>query len=272
MVKNYDQKLTSSASATHSDERISVVKLSKSGGCVDRDANFMKAVRESQIRSYFFGSAVPSMASAALSLSASSSSTKITLSPHAQQLDFDSVALYNYTVSSVDEDEDEYDPSQFGAGESFLPGGANASDYETTHDHDTTTTATTTSSLPGYGTQSTTTTTTNDNPDLTTTTTAATTSTSSSTSSSTSDVPLLKKVPSPPPTILANTLLAITHVPPNASLREVRDASIMGFVYVADVDAEKGKMRVLAPVGGRMPSRALVWGRKWPGELVGLVG
>lgn len=276
MVKNYDQKPTSSASATHSDERISVVKLSKSGGCVDRDANFMKAVRESQIRSYFFGSAVPSTASAALSLSASSASTKITLSPHAQQLDFDSLALYNYAVSSVDEDEDEYDPSQFGSGESFLPGGANASDYETTHDHDashttTTTTSgtTTTSSLPGLGTQSTTnTTTTSDNPDLTTTATTTTTTTSTSTS----DVPLLKKVPSPPPSMLANTLLAITHVPPNAPLSEVRDASIMGFVYVADVDVEKGKIRVLAPVGGRMPSRALVWGRKWPGELVGLVG
>ncbi|KAL1967949.1 hypothetical protein VTN77DRAFT_2366 [Rasamsonia byssochlamydoides] len=258
MVKNYDQKPTSSASATHSDERITVVKLSKSGGCVDRDANFMKAVRESQIRSYFFGSAVPSTASASLSLSASSSNTKITLSPHTQQLDFDSLALYNYTVSSLDEDEDEYDPSQFGSGESFLPSGGGAADYSTAHDHDAShTTSSSSTVLPGLGTTTSTTTTTNNH---------------HSETSPSDSVPLLKKVPSPPPSTLANSLLAITHVPPNAPLPEVRDASIMGFVYVADVDAEKGKIRVLAPVGGRMPSRALVWGRKWPGEVVGLVG
>ncbi|OJD09439.1 mRNA cleavage and polyadenylation factor Clp1 [Blastomyces percursus] len=46
----------------------------------------------------------------------------------------------------------------------------------------------------------------------------------------------------------------------------------MGFVYVASVDEKKAKIRVLAPVGGRVPSRALVWGKRWPGELVGLVG
>lgn len=46
----------------------------------------------------------------------------------------------------------------------------------------------------------------------------------------------------------------------------------MGFLYVADVDSDKGKIRILAPVGGRVPARALVWGKKWPGEVVGLVG
>jgi polyribonucleotide 5'-hydroxyl-kinase len=264
MVKNYDQKPTSSAAATHSDERISVVKLSKSGGCVDRDADFMKAVRESQIRSYFFGSAVPSTGSASLSLSASSSSTKITLSPHTQQLDFDSLSLYNYTVATIDEDEDDYDPSQFGSGDSFLPGGANAADYSTTtttnhhHEPSHTTSSSSSSFLPGLEPQSAT----NDNFRI---------NTANNNHNSNLDTPL-KKVPSPPPSILANTLLAITHVPPNATPAETRDASIMGFVYVADVDAEKGKIRVLAPVGGRMPSRALVWGKKWPGEVVGLVG
>ena len=101
MMKSYDNKPTSSASAAASDERISVVKLSKSGGCVDRDAAFMKGVRESQIRSYFFGNPIPSTASAALSLSSASSTTNVTLSPHAQQLDFNSMAVYNVALAST---------------------------------------------------------------------------------------------------------------------------------------------------------------------------
>ncbi|GFF38019.1 hypothetical protein IFM58399_05091 [Aspergillus lentulus] len=244
MMKNYDNKPTSSASAAASDERITVVKLSKSGGCVDRDAAFMKAVRESQIRTYFFGNPIPSTASAALSMSASST-TNVTLSPHAQQLDFDSLAVYNYTVASSDEDEDEYDPSQFGTTDTFLPGGSNdAEGQQSKHAEE----ASFASSVPGLAGSS-----------------------SDDAASGSSAVPL-KKVPPPAPHTLANSLLAVTHAAPNASPAEIRDASIMGFLYVADVDSDKGKIRVLAPIGGRVPPRAIVWGKKWPGEVVGLVG
>lgn len=253
MMKSYDNKPTSSASAAASDERISVVKLSKSGGCVDRDAAFMKGVRESQIRSYFFGNPIPSTASAALSLSSASSTTNVTLSPHAQQLDFNSMVVYNVALASEHEyeDDDDYDPSQLG---SFLPGGSGGDDTQQ-QQQDTSPTP-----LPGI-----------------------ITSTTASTStpppiSQTNDLTNLnpnvpfKKVLPPAPTALANSLLAITHAPPTATPAEVRDASVMGFLYVAEVDAEKGKVRVLAPVGGRVPPRAVVWGRKWPGEVVGLVG
>ncbi|KAJ9222769.1 protein clp1 [Paecilomyces variotii] len=239
MVRSYDNKPTSSASAVASDERISVIKLSKSGGCVDRDATYMKSLREAQIREYFFGSPIPSTGSSALPVSATSSTT-VTLSPHAQQLDFDSLAVYNITVVTPDEEEDEYDPSQFGASDAFLPGGINDAETSSTRDEST--------PIPGM---------------------SGTPSTQPTTSNTT--VPL-KKVPSPPPLSLENTLLAITHVPQNAPLSQIRDASIMGFVYVADVDADRGKIRVLAPVGGRIPARAIIWGRKWPGEVVGLVG
>src|SRR5437667_11366806 len=116
MVKSYDNKPSSTAAAAASDERISVIKLTKSGGCVDRDAAFMKSVRESQIRSYFFGNPIPSTASSALSLSTTSSGTSITLSPHAQQLDFDSLSIYNITVP---DDDDDYDPSNFGMNDAF---------------------------------------------------------------------------------------------------------------------------------------------------------
>ncbi|KAK2806454.1 Cleavage polyadenylation factor subunit clp1 [Emmonsiellopsis sp. PD_5] len=260
MVKAYDNKpSTATSSATPS---ISVVKVTKSGGCVARDASFMKSVREAQIRSYFFGNPIPSTASSALSLSATSAGTTITLSPHAQQLDFDSLAVYNITAVT-EEEEDEYDPSSFGMGaSSFLPGGSGLDDETGTvntisnqqQQPDTTTPSTT---VPGLN-----------PPSFSTTTTSPTTTTTSS-------IPLKKLPPSttsPIPLALENTLLAITHAAPNAPLSEIRDASVMGFVYVAGVDEKKGKIRVLAPVGGRVPGRAMVWGRKWPGELVGLVG
>ncbi|KAL4919794.1 hypothetical protein BDW62DRAFT_178468 [Aspergillus aurantiobrunneus] len=235
MMKNYDNKPSSSASAAASDERISVVKLSKSGGCVDRDAAFLKAVREAQIRTYFFGNPIPSTASSALSIS-SSSTTNVTLSPHTQQLDFNTLALYNYITSSADDDEeDDYDPAQLTTGESFLPGDNEAENA---------------SSLPGISAA-------NDN--------------ASAAAVGNALVPL-KRVPAPAPSALANTLLAITHCPPASSPAEIRDASTMGFLYVADVDSERGKIRVLAPVGGRVPSRAIIWGKKWPAEVVGLVG
>lgn len=256
MLKSYDNKPTSSASAVASDERISVIKLPKSGGCVDRDAAFMKGVRESAIRSYFFGNPIPSTASAALSLS---SATNITLSPHAQQLDFNSMAIYN-VAGAEDEDEDDYDPSQL---ESFLPG-CGMNDYpESQPQPQQQEDSTSTPVLPG----------TTPTPAPAPTTPYDPTATTSTTPSpSNENETPLKKLPPPFPTTMANSLLAITHAPPTASPSEVRDASIMGFLYVADVDVEKGKIRVLAPMGGRVPPRAAVWGRRWPGEVVGLVG
>ncbi|KAJ5086513.1 hypothetical protein NUU61_007820 [Penicillium alfredii] len=248
MAKQYDNKPSSSATATALDERISVLKLSKSGGCVDRDAAFLKATRESQIRSYFFGNPITSAASAALSISASSASA-ITLSPHAQQLDFASLAVYNYTISAADDgDEDDYDPSQLTTTDSYLPGSEHSSSQPSQLPSDRA------APLPGVvGLSS--------NPSAS----------SPATSSAQSNVPLKKVLP-PAPSTLANTLLAITHASTTAPVAEVRDASIMGFVYVADVDADKGKIRVLAPVGGRLPPRAMIWTKRWPGEIVGLVG
>lgn len=246
MVKSYDAKpVATSATAAASDDRICVVKLTKSGGCVDRDATFMKHVRESQIRSYFFGTYVPSTGSSALS-SSTATGTTITLSPHTSQVDFDSISIYNITTPTEGE-EDEYDPSHF---DSFMPGGSN--DIETTSHQPSS------SFLPGLGSSS--------SPDFA--------SGGGPSSSSTLVIPL-QKLSSPAPLSLANTLLAVTHAAPNASLQEIRDASVMGFLYVAEVDDKKGqggKIRMLAPVGGRVPHRAMIWGKKWPGEMVGLIG
>lgn len=58
-----------------------VVKLDKSGGCVDRDEGFMQKFRQSQVREYFFGDA------------------KNTLSPHTQQLEFSQLSIFKIAES-----------------------------------------------------------------------------------------------------------------------------------------------------------------------------
>lgn len=37
------------------DEAVQIVRLTKSGGCVDRDEGYMRQFRQAQIRNYFFG-------------------------------------------------------------------------------------------------------------------------------------------------------------------------------------------------------------------------
>ncbi|KAJ5279345.1 mRNA cleavage and polyadenylation factor clp1 [Penicillium angulare] len=239
MVKQYDNKPSASAAAVVFDERVSVVKLSKSGGCVDRDALFLKKTRESQIRSYFFGNTLP-----ATTLPTSTSA--ITLSPSTLQVDFASLTIYNYTVvSTEDEDEDDYDPSQLNTGDSFLPGSNdNYSDVKPESDR--------AAPLPGIiGLSSDHTTNTN--------------------SYSSSNVPLKRVLP-PAPSALENTLIAITHASTSASPADVRDASIKGFLYVANVDVDKGKIMLLSPIRGTIPAQAMIWTRRWPDEVVGLVG
>lgn len=70
---------------------------------------------------------------------------------------------------------------------------------------------------------------------------------------------------------MQSAILAVVQANPNDSHESVRDASVIGFVYVAEVDDKKRRLRVLAPLSGRVPRRVLVWGH-WPetaGELVG---
>jgi polyribonucleotide 5'-hydroxyl-kinase len=73
MLRRFDGTKTSN------DENITVIKLSKSGGCVDRDEIFLKQTRQAAIREYFFGEA------------------NRTLSPHTQQVDFGQLLVYKIT-------------------------------------------------------------------------------------------------------------------------------------------------------------------------------
>jgi polyribonucleotide 5'-hydroxyl-kinase len=70
---------------------------------------------------------------------------------------------------------------------------------------------------------------------------------------------------------LQNCLLAITHADPGDSQDAIKESSIMGYVYVADVDDEKRKLKLLSPMGGRVPAKAMIWGL-WPEDVIDLVG
>ena len=70
---------------------------------------------------------------------------------------------------------------------------------------------------------------------------------------------------------MQNAIIAIVNAEPGDSEENIRDASVIGFIYVAEVDEKKRKMKVLAPLSGRLPNKALIWGN-WPegaGDLVG---
>ncbi|SLM39460.1 pre-mrna cleavage complex ii protein clp1 [Lasallia pustulata] len=150
MVRKFNGQKTST------DDTITVLKLDKSGGCVDRDESYLKQYRQAQIREYFFGD------------------SKITLSPHTQQVDFNQVTIY-------------------------------------------------------------------------------------------------KLAELPPSSALQHSILALMHADANDTPENIRDASVIGFVYVAEVDEKKKKLRVLAPLSGRLPNRAMVWAT-WPEGGTELVG
>lgn len=69
---------------------------------------------------------------------------------------------------------------------------------------------------------------------------------------------------------MQNSILAIVQADRNDSQENIRDASVMGFIYVAEVDEKKKKMKVLAPLSGRLPNQAMIWG-SWPEGIGGLV-
>ena len=70
---------------------------------------------------------------------------------------------------------------------------------------------------------------------------------------------------------MQNAVLAIVHAEPHDAQEVIRDASVIGFIYIAEVDEAKKRLKVLAPLSGRLPNKAIIWG-KFPegsGNLVG---
>jgi polyribonucleotide 5'-hydroxyl-kinase len=70
---------------------------------------------------------------------------------------------------------------------------------------------------------------------------------------------------------MAHWTLAVMNASVRDSLETIRYASVMGFVYVADVEPERRRLKILAPVSGRLGDRPLVWGH-WPEPHINLLG
>lgn len=68
---------------TPANESIEVIKLDKSGGCVDRDDAFLQHLLAISLKEYFFGDA------------------KTTLSPHTQMISFDDITIYRLKEGKV---------------------------------------------------------------------------------------------------------------------------------------------------------------------------
>ena len=186
---------------TSTGEVVAVIKLDKSGGCVDRDETYLEQFRQGQIREYFFGD------------------PRSTLSPHIQQLDFSSVTIYrlaeckSYSTQSL-----KLKRSQLTSPEAS---------------------ALLSSLLPGDATEE------------------------------SQTPPIFDQVqPSPQ---MQNAIIAIVHAESNDAQENIRDASVIGFIFVAEVDEKRRKLKVLAPLSGRLPNKAMVWGA-WPEGVADLVG
>ncbi|KAH6614287.1 Pre-mRNA cleavage complex II protein Clp1-domain-containing protein [Boeremia exigua] len=169
-------------SARSSDEPISVIRIDKSGGCVDRSPEYMKALRHAQIREYFFGHGEDALA------------------PSSMTADYADLNIFRII---------ENDSSSFHAGD------ASDTPYSPTASRE-----------------------------------------------------LYSRVT--PSAALTNKLLAITTANPNDRHEVIRDSSVRGYVYVADVDEAKRKVRLLSPQPGHLPGSAMVLG-SWPEDVAGLV-
>lgn len=74
-----------------------------------------------------------------------------------------------------------------------------------------------------------------------------------------------------PSLMMQNCTLAVMYASVHDGPAAIRDASVMGFAYVADVDEKRRKLRILAPVSARLGDRPLLWGA-WPEPMVSLLG
>ena len=74
-----------------------------------------------------------------------------------------------------------------------------------------------------------------------------------------------------PSSLMLHSLLAIMHAAVLDTVETIRDATVMGFVYIAEVDEKKRRLKILAPLNTRFTDRPLVWG-SWPERTMDLIG
>ena len=74
-----------------------------------------------------------------------------------------------------------------------------------------------------------------------------------------------------PSSMMVHSLLAVMHAGVLDPVETIRDATVMGFVYVAEVDEKKRRLKILAPLNTRFTDKPLAWG-SWPERTLGLIG
>jgi polyribonucleotide 5'-hydroxyl-kinase len=70
---------------------------------------------------------------------------------------------------------------------------------------------------------------------------------------------------------MLHCMLAVMYAATSDSQDIVRDASVMGFVYVSEVDEKKRRFKVLAPMNTRITDRPMIWG-SWPEASMSVIG
>jgi polyribonucleotide 5'-hydroxyl-kinase len=200
LSKHYPQ----TAHNGHAHPGVTLLRLDKSGGCVERDAAYREQTRAAEARSYFFGRQVSSP-------STSTSATAPPLAPHTVSVPFTDLTIYK-----------PHDPADL-VPLGLMPGGV---------DDD--------SGGGGGG--------------------------GGAAATRAGSAKLLDRVDPPFSPDMQGTLLAVLQVEATASVQTVAEASVLGFLYVVEVDVEKARLKVLSPMGGRVPRNAILWG---PGVDVG---
>ncbi len=74
-----------------------------------------------------------------------------------------------------------------------------------------------------------------------------------------------------PDIMMQHCVLAVMYASVADSQDAIRDASVMGFVYIAEVDEKKRRLKVLAPMNTRISERPMIWG-SWPEAAISLMG
>lgn len=74
-----------------------------------------------------------------------------------------------------------------------------------------------------------------------------------------------------PSQLMLHCIFAVMHASPHNTHEEIRDACVMGWVYVSEVDEKKKKLKLLAPLNTKVVDKPMVWG-SWPEAAVSLIG
>nr|POE72088.1 mrna cleavage and polyadenylation factor clp1 [Quercus suber] len=182
-----------------SEDPVTILRLTKPSGSVERDAAFLKSARTQQIRQYFFGT------------------PKEPLNPHSHAIGFAELAIFRAKTAS--------------STSTSTQGQAYGTDQNEDDDDD--------------------------------------------------DIPYASRAGGAPPSnvsfervtpslAMTGSLVAIKFCAGNSDDETVRDSAVMGYLYVADVDETRKKVRFLAPHPQRWGDRALLWG-EYPEAVADLV-